>query len=157
MDGLLGLGPTGLTYGTLTDQPNSEIPTDSDNLLSQGKISSEVVGISFNPATSLSSGNGELTFGGVDPSKYTGSITYTPITSVSPAKYYWGIDQSITYGSSGATILGKTGGIVDTDTTLSADPRISLGQRWMVRRVSLDLRLQSYKANSSLLDGPYSS
>ena len=47
----------------------------------------------------------------------TGSITYTPITSVSPAKYYWGIDQSITYGSSGATILGKTAGIVDTGTT----------------------------------------
>ena len=48
----------------------------------------------------------------------TGSITYTPITSVSPAKYYWGIDQSITYGSSGATILGKTAGILDTGTTL---------------------------------------
>ena len=107
-----------MTYGTLTDQPNSKIPTVSDNLLSQGKISSEVVGISFNPTTSLSGGNGELTFGGVDPNKYTGSITYTPITSVSPAKYYWGIDQSITYGSSGATILGKTAGIVDTGTTL---------------------------------------
>ena len=107
-----------MTYGTLTDQPNTKIPTVSDNLLSQGKISSEVVGISFNPTTSLSSGNGDPTFGGVDPSKYTGSITYTPIISVSPAKYYWGIDQSITYGSSGATILGKTAGIVDTGTTL---------------------------------------
>ena len=107
-----------MTYGTLTDQPNSKIPATSDNLFSQGKISSEVVGISFNSTTSLSSGNGELTFGGVDPSKYTGSITYTPITSASPAKYYWRIDQSITYGSSGATILRKTAGIVDTGTTL---------------------------------------
>ena len=104
-----------MTYRTLTDQPNSKIPAVSDNLLSQGKISSEVVGISFNPTTSLSSGSGELTraFGGVDPSKYTGSITYTPITSVSPAKYYWG-----TYRISGATILGKTAGVVDTGTTL---------------------------------------
>ena len=51
-----------------------------------------LVGISFNPTTSLSSGNGELTFGGVDSSKCTGSIAYTPITSaVSAAKYYWGI------------------------------------------------------------------
>ena len=97
VDGLLGLGPTGLTYGTLTDQPNTKIPTVSDNLLSQGKISSEVVGISFNPTTSLSGGNGELTFGGVDPSKYTGSITYTPIISVSPAKSCWSIDQSTRY------------------------------------------------------------
>ena len=110
VDGLLGLGPTGLTYGTLTDQPNSEIPTVSDNLLSQGKISSEVVGISFIPIASLSSRNGKLTFGGVGPSKYTRSITYTPITSISPAKYYWGIDQFITYGSSGATIPGNIAG-----------------------------------------------
>ena len=83
VDGLLGLGPTDLTYGTLTDQPNSKIPTDGDNLLSQCKISSEVVGISFNPTTSLSSGNGEITVGGVDPSKYTGSLTYTPISLTS--------------------------------------------------------------------------
>ena len=109
---------TGVTYGTLTDQPNSRLPTVSDNLSSQGKISSEIVGISFKPTASLSSGNGELTFGGVDSSKYTGSITCMPITSVSPAKYYWGIDQSITYGSWGAAILGKTAGIVDTGTTL---------------------------------------
>ena len=32
VDGLLGLGPTGLTYGRLTDQPNFKIPTVSDNL-----------------------------------------------------------------------------------------------------------------------------
>ena len=66
VDSLLGLGPTGLTYGTITEQPNSKIPTISDNLCSQCYISSEVVGISFNPTTSLSSGDGELTFGGVD-------------------------------------------------------------------------------------------
>ena len=35
VDGLLGLGPTGLTYGTITEQPNSKIPTISDNLCSQ--------------------------------------------------------------------------------------------------------------------------
>ena len=31
VNGLLGLGPTGLTYGTLTNQPNSKIPNISDN------------------------------------------------------------------------------------------------------------------------------
>ena len=40
VDDLLGIGPTGLTYRTLTDQPNSEIPAVNDNLFTQGKISS---------------------------------------------------------------------------------------------------------------------
>lgn len=119
VDGLLGLGPTILTEGTLVNQPNSKIPTVSDNLLKQKKISSEIIGISFNPTTSISNTNGELTFGGVDSSKYTGSITYAPITSTSPSKYYWGIEQSISYGLSGTVILSNTAGIVDTGTTLT--------------------------------------
>ena len=40
----------------------------------------------------------------------------SPITSTSPASKYWGIDQSIRYGSQ--TILPTTAGIVDTGTTL---------------------------------------
>lgn len=118
VDGLLGLGPTILTSGTLTNEPYTKIPTVSDNLLSQKKISSEIVAISFNPTTSTSTANGELTFGGVDSGKYTGAITYAPITTTSPAKYYWGINQAITYGSSGTSILSTTAGIVDTGTTL---------------------------------------
>ena len=42
----------------------------------------------------------------------------SPITSTSPASAYVGIDQSITYGSSGTTILSSTAGITDTGTTL---------------------------------------
>ena len=102
-------------------QGTPRVPTVTDNLSSQNKISSEIIGISFNPTTSLSpssSSNGELTFGGVDQSKYTGSITYTPITKTSPSKHYWGIDQSITYGLSNSGILSMTAGIVDTGTTL---------------------------------------
>ena len=94
------------------------VPTVTDNLSYQNKISSEIIGISFNPTTSLSSSNGELTFGGVDQSKYTGSISYTPITKTSPSKHYWGIDQSVTYGSSNSEIVSTTAGIVDTKSTL---------------------------------------
>jgi hypothetical protein len=50
--------------------------------------------------------------GGPDASKYTGTLDYVGITSVSPSRYYWGIDQSIQYGST--PILRKTAGIVDT-------------------------------------------
>lgn len=75
-----------------------------------------MIGIYFAPTTTQSNANGELTFGGIDTSKTTSTISYVPITTVSPASEYWGIDQSISYGSS--SILSSTAGIVDTGTTL---------------------------------------
>ena len=42
----------------------------------------------------------------------THKLNYSPITGTSPASLYWGIDQSIKYGST--TILSSTAGIVDT-------------------------------------------
>lgn len=115
VDGILGIGPVALTYGTVGN--TTYVPTISDNLKSQNKISTEIIGISYAPSNSYTSTNGELTFGGVDTSKYTGSITYAPITKTSPAKYYWGVDQTVTYGSS--AVLSSTAGIVDTGTTLT--------------------------------------
>jgi len=116
VDGILGVGPTDLTQGTVAN--TTEIPTVTDNLFAQGTISEDSLGISFEPTTTNGSLNGELTFGGTDSSKYTGEITYVPITSTSPASSYWGIDQDLTYGSSGTTLLTGSAGIVDTGTTL---------------------------------------
>ncbi|EJC98896.1 acid protease [Fomitiporia mediterranea MF3/22] len=121
VDGILGIGPTDLTDGTV--KGGQVVPTVTDNLFKQGTIPTESVGISYVPTTGSdgsASGmlNGELTFGGTDSSKITGEITYVPITSTSPASNYWGIDQSITYGNSGTQILDTTAGIVDTGTTL---------------------------------------
>ncbi|KAF8140531.1 aspartic peptidase domain-containing protein [Boletus edulis] len=116
VDGILGIGPEDLTQGTLTNAQSTEIPTVTQNLFSQGTISEIVVGVFFAPTTSQTDTNGELTFGGTDSTKITGSITYTPVTTTSPAMYYWGINESITYGST--TILSETAGIVDTGTTL---------------------------------------
>jgi pepsin A len=113
LDGLLGLGPVDLTEGTVSNA--NQVPTVTDNLYTQQTISSEVLGVFFAPASSEDS-SGELTFGGYDASKFTGSISYAPITSTSPASAYWGIDQSISYGTT--TILSTTAGIVDTGTTL---------------------------------------
>ncbi|KAI0718143.1 aspartic peptidase domain-containing protein [Cerioporus squamosus] len=45
-------------------------------------------------------------------------FAYRPITSASPASYYVGIDQTVTYGHSHKLILDTTAGIVDTGTTL---------------------------------------
>ncbi|VDB86599.1 unnamed protein product [Peniophora sp. CBMAI 1063] len=113
-DGILGIGPVDLTEDTVTNA--ATVPTVTDNLFAQGIISTEVVGVSFQPTTSDSVTNGELTFGGTDSSKFTGDITFTPITSTSPANEFWGIDQTVAYGD--ATILPTTAGIVDTGTTL---------------------------------------
>ncbi|KAF8588745.1 aspartic peptidase A1 [Ramaria rubella] len=121
VDGILGIGmslcPVDLTLDTLTPGANTEIPTVTDNLFSQGTITSHEVGVSFEPTTSASVTNGELTFGGTDSTKFTGSISFTPITSTSPASEFWGINQSIKFGTS-TTILSETAGIVDTGTTL---------------------------------------
>jgi cathepsin E len=118
VDGILGIGPVELTVGTLSPHTTSTVPTVTDNLFSQGTISKNEIGISFEPTTSEDVVNGELTWGGIDDSKYTGSITYVPITATSPAAKYWGIDQSVRYGSSSIPILSTTAGIVDTGTTL---------------------------------------
>lgn len=118
VDGILGVGPVDLTQGTLQNDPNAFVPTVSDNLLSQGAISEEVLGIFFAPTTSVVAANGEMTFGGIDSSKITQDVQFFPLTSTFPASEFWGIDQSVTYGTSGTTILSSTAGIVDTGTSL---------------------------------------
>ena len=113
VDGILGIGPPDLSFGTVNN--TNTVPTVLDNLRSQGTISEEVLGIYYVPASEFSS-TGRLTFGGYDNSVITSSVEYVPLTTTSPASYYWGIDQSISYGDT--TILSKTAGIVDTGTTL---------------------------------------
>ncbi|KAF8519885.1 acid protease [Hysterangium stoloniferum] len=115
-EGILGLGPTDLTLGTLFPASGATVPTVTDNLFSQGTITLDEIAISFEPTNSSLVVNGEITFGGTDPSKFTGPITFTPITSTSPASEFWGIDQSIKFGTT--TILSTTAGIVDTGTIL---------------------------------------
>jgi cathepsin E len=117
VDGILGIGPVDLTLDTLSPATNSPIPTVTDNLFSSGVISTNSIGISFNPTNSENALNGEITWGGTDSSKLTGAITFTPITGTSPASEFWGINQSIRFGTS-TSILATTAGIVDTGTTL---------------------------------------
>jgi cathepsin E len=94
VDGILGIGPVDLTSGTLSPATTSTIPTVTDNLFSQGVISANSIGISFEPTTSAEIVNGEITWGeyrpsiirgssysalligGTDSSKLTGAITY---------------------------------------------------------------------------------
>ncbi|KAH9052762.1 acid protease [Lactarius vividus] len=98
-DGVLGLGPPDLTTGTLSIIP--------DILFSQGIIPADLVSVSFEPTTNTSVTNGELTFGGTDSTRFTGTITFIPVTTTSPASEFWGINGSILYGTS-TTIISTT-------------------------------------------------
>jgi len=112
-DGIVGFGPVDLTEDTVSGV--NTVPTFMQNLVSQGVISENILGVSFAPLSGSDEEdtNGELTFGGVDDSKFTGSITYT--TAVAP---WWGV--SVSKFAFGSTSLGTTtaSGIVDTGTTL---------------------------------------
>ncbi|KAI6126732.1 aspartic peptidase domain-containing protein [Pisolithus sp. B1] len=114
-DGILGIGPENLTLGTILENPTGTIPTITQNLNQLGVICQALVGVFFEPS-STNTAEGELSFGAPNPARYTGELTYYPVTGTSPASRYWGINQSITYGST--MILPHTAGIVDTGTTL---------------------------------------
>ncbi|KAG2352548.1 acid protease [Suillus spraguei] len=101
-DGVLGIGPRGLTIRTLDDNPEETYPTITELLHTRNIISKPLVAIFFKPSTGTDD-DGELSFGEVDPA-YTDSIVYT-----------WGIDQSITYGTT--DILLSTAGIIDSGFT----------------------------------------
>ncbi|KAH8099773.1 acid protease [Cristinia sonorae] len=117
VDGVIGLGPNDLTVGTLSPDTSTIIPTVTDNLFSQAVISQNQVAVSFQPTNSFPNVNGEITFGGTDSSKFVGSINFAPITKTSPATNFWGIDESIRFGTT--QILAKSPGVVDTGTTLT--------------------------------------
>lgn len=117
VDGIIGFGPVDLTQGTVSNA--NTVPTFMDNLYSQGSISTEVLGVSFRPESGSDTGdtNGELTLGGTDSSKYSGTLTYFPTLKSGTASAYWGISiASFTYGST--TLASSGSGIVDTGTTL---------------------------------------
>jgi hypothetical protein len=63
------IGPVDLTQGTIGGV--TPVPTITDNLFKQGAISTESIGIFFQPTTSTGIlANGELRFGDIDSSKF---------------------------------------------------------------------------------------
>ncbi|KAG0277656.1 hypothetical protein BGZ96_002782 [Linnemannia gamsii] len=117
VQGLVGFGPDDLS--TNVTSTGEKVLTPVDNLYSTHQISSNVIGVWFQPITNggIQETNGEITFGGHDSTKYYGKITYVPITTASPASEYWGIDiAEIAFGTTKVT--STIHGIVDTGTTL---------------------------------------
>ena len=69
------LGPDDLTFGALSSDTNTPVPTVTDNLFLQGTIPADLLSVSFEPTTTTSVKNGELTFGGTDSTQFTAPIT----------------------------------------------------------------------------------
>ncbi|KAG2358899.1 aspartic peptidase domain-containing protein [Suillus spraguei] len=105
-DGVLGIGP---------------------RVSSRGKLQTHfwpIVGIFFQPLVADIVNHGELTFGGDDRTKYTGSIRYTDITTAPHSSLYWGINQRITYGNT--ELMPPFAGIVDCSATFFTLPPRSI-------------------------------
>jgi hypothetical protein len=105
-DGLFGLG-----FDTI--ESVSGVQTFMDNAIAAGVLSQPVVSV-FLPSQRLFNGQGgEYLFGAIDNTKYTGSLTYVPVSQ----EGYWQI--AIDDITAGGQDLGQSSqGIVDTGTTL---------------------------------------
>ncbi|KAG0342412.1 hypothetical protein BG000_004709 [Podila horticola] len=105
-DGLFGLGFNSI-------ESVSGVKTFLDNAIAAGVLAQPVVSV-FLPSERLFNGQGgEYLFGAIDNTKYTGSLTYVPVTQ----EGYWQVlvEDAAFNGQS----LGQTSqGIVDTGTTL---------------------------------------
>ncbi|KAF8975338.1 hypothetical protein BGZ46_009201 [Entomortierella lignicola] len=105
-DGLFGLG-----FDTI--ESVSGVKTFMDNAIAAGAVAKPVVSV-FLPSVRRNGGvGGEYLFGGIDSTKYTGSLTYVPVTQ----KGYWQIHVSDA-SYNGASLGQSSEGIIDTGTTL---------------------------------------
>jgi hypothetical protein len=88
VDGILGIGPTALSNGVISSEP--EILTVVDNLFVQKGVI-EMIGIF------LEDSHGHIDFGAIDP-RFAEKIKYFPISTAYTAEFYWSFDGSISLG-----------------------------------------------------------
>jgi len=117
-DGILGMGYESISVDSVTPVWY--------NILSQGLVSQPVFSFWLSQDANAAIG-GELTLGGVDSSRYTGSFSYAPLTS----ETYWqfAIDDwqlngsSLNWCSSGSCV-----GICDSGTSVIVGPTLKIDE-----------------------------
>ncbi|EFQ98749.1 hypothetical protein MGYG_01767 [Nannizzia gypsea CBS 118893] len=104
MDGILGVGP---------QDPNAKFPTVLQLLMQQNHMKKNVIGINLQRSSDGAT-DGQITFGDIDTSKFSGELTYS---SVVPNGYQWEIaaDDFIMDGEP-LNFKGRSG-IIDTGTS----------------------------------------
>ncbi|KAK3251119.1 hypothetical protein CYMTET_39534 [Cymbomonas tetramitiformis] len=116
-DGILGLAFSRISVG-------GQVPV-FDNMVAQGLVSEPVFAFWLNRTSDLVSKTttgGEITFGGLDASHYTGPITYVPLAD----ENYWlfKVDSIESKGVFAKTTFAtNTMAIADTGTSLLAGPK----------------------------------
>ena len=103
MDGILGLSRV----------PNAVVPGFVSTLIDKKLLAKNIFSVNIYRASDLAN-NGEITFGGVDASKYTGDITYTSITAPG-ASWVIPIDEA-GFNGKDSGLKGRNV-IIDTGTT----------------------------------------
>lgn len=99
-DGLIGLAyPSLSSFG-------SQYPPVFDTLINNGAVSQKVFGFALGPT-----GSASLTLGGLDSSKYSGSITYTSLSR----QAYWQVPSTVN-GQSVSSIVDSGTTLVIADT-----------------------------------------
>jgi hypothetical protein len=108
-DGILGLGFEGLALGGAT--------TVFKNAIDQKAVAQQMFAFDLGDES-----DGELTLGGYDESKFTGEITWTPLSEPK----YWQINlENISIGGFSS---GATNGIVDSGTSLLTGPSAQINK-----------------------------
>ena len=103
MDGILGLSRV----------PNAVVPGFAAALIDKKLLDKNIFSVNIYRASDLAN-NGEITFGGVDASKYTGDITYTDITAPG-GSWVIPVDEA-GFNGEDSGLKGKNA-IIDTGTT----------------------------------------
>ena len=110
-DGLMGLARSELS--------NAGQPTPIDALYKEGKVQAPVMGYHLGRVAD-GYNDGEVTFGGVDPAKYTGNIT--EIDNVSTKGFWEAAIDAVSVSGTSLGLKGRTA-ILDTGTTLIVAPQ----------------------------------
>jgi len=105
-DGILGLAFPSISV--------NHIPTVFENMVNQKLVDQPVIGFYL---TSSSGEDGEMVFGGIDKTKFTGELQYAPLTS----ETYWETKLD-SFTINGQSVSTTTKAILDTGTSLLAGP-----------------------------------
>ncbi|NWX16158.1 CATE protein, partial [Aegotheles bennettii] len=109
-DGVLGLAYPSLAVGGITPV--------FDNMMAQNLVELPMFSVYMSKNTKSSLG-GELLFGGFDPSRFTGTLNWVPVTK----QAYWQIQlDNIQLGGTVAFCMNGCQAIVDTGTSLITGP-----------------------------------
>ncbi|XP_051494991.1 LOW QUALITY PROTEIN: cathepsin E [Apus apus] len=109
-DGVLGLGYPSLAVGGITPV--------FDNMMAQNLVELPMFSVYLSKNSEVSMG-GELLFGGFDPSHFTGTLNWVPVTK----QGYWQIQlDNIQVGGTVAFCANGCQAIVDTGTSLINGP-----------------------------------